>query len=520
MTFHLNRFSEESADSQWSRYLQTQSHVSDIGQVVTQNRKELESTIRTASAEQQRAIGRICGTLDEGFREVNRHLSEINSNIGGLRDEINAMAAMLDWKLSLMIEEQRLTNTLLGQVARLLRVPDSQKQRVYHIEQGLKYLKNAIREGIDSAFYTDALEGFKAAEAIERKDYITLNRIGQIHLYSIRHRSFAKAEEYFLKSAREALAEDVVGGTATANDLSPHGAQTSISTAHPFRAAAAEAYLYAGRAAYLQGRLAQAASCAAQARALVQEFTEGAFEHAKYLAAGGKAGECVEVLRGVIKQDRGFALKALADGDLNTRPPVLDLLSELSETAAASTKAELELCRSLITKESSVQGVLAEAEQRFAGGSFLASMGALDVLTTPQALDYQEYKQDNDVVYVRRVTVVTKLSDFIRRESQGIKTWERLKPDLAKRTDRKARQDHLSEGGCLGALAGFVLAFFGSCHPSRLEWDGTEFLGILVALSIFGLVVGWMRYDLTDKIVAARPFGGSDAEWDKLPSIK
>jgi hypothetical protein len=76
---------------------------------------------------------RVCGTLDAGFSEVGQYLKEINCNVSELRGEITAMASMLDWKLSLLIEEQRLTNELLGNIAQLLRIPDSQKQRVYYI---------------------------------------------------------------------------------------------------------------------------------------------------------------------------------------------------------------------------------------------------------------------------------------------------------------------------------------------------------------------------------------------------
>jgi hypothetical protein len=104
-----------------------------------------------------------------------------------------------------------------------LRIPDSQKQRVYYIEQGLKYLKNAILEGANSTFFIDALESFKESEKIEKKDFITLNRIGYIFLYSINHFNPGMAEEYFLRSSREAYAEAMIGGTSTANNFSPDG---------------------------------------------------------------------------------------------------------------------------------------------------------------------------------------------------------------------------------------------------------------------------------------------------------
>jgi len=55
-TFHYNRFSGESVNSQWSRYLQNQSYISDIGEIVSQNRKDLQATLNAASAEQKKSV--------------------------------------------------------------------------------------------------------------------------------------------------------------------------------------------------------------------------------------------------------------------------------------------------------------------------------------------------------------------------------------------------------------------------------------------------------------------------------
>jgi hypothetical protein len=347
-TFYFNRYSNESIGSQWIRHLQTRSYIGDISGIVSQNRKELQSTLQSASAEQRLAMQQVCGALDAGFSEVGQYLQDINCNISELRGEINAMAAMLDWKLSLLIEEQRLTNQLLGHIAQLLRIPDSQKQRVYYIEQGLKYFKNASLEGIDSTFYTDALEGFKEAECIEHKDYITLNYIGQIHLYSQQYMDFPLAEQYFLKSAREAFAESNVGGTTTSTGFRPGSHQSLIYDASSFKAATAEAYLYAGRACYLQQKLPAAIEYAAKAYNMVPVFTEAGFEQAKYLAANDQEDEAAKTLETVINKDRHFSTKTLLDADLASKKAVLDLLGDFH--AKAISRAEREYNRSLLSK--------------------------------------------------------------------------------------------------------------------------------------------------------------------------
>jgi hypothetical protein len=487
-TFYYNRFSGESANSQWSRYLQNQSYISDIGEIVSQNRKDLQATLNDASLAQKQAFQQVCGTLDDGFREVSQHLQEINCNISELRGEISAMAAMLDWKLSLMIEEQRLTNQLLGQVVRLLRIPDSQKQRAYYIEQGLKYLKNAIREGIDSTFYADALEGFREAERIERKDYITLNRIGQIHLYSRQHMDIPLSEEYFLKSAREAFAEDNIGGTPTATHLIPKGAQPLIYSESPFKAATAEAYVYAGRACYLQQKLPQAVAHAGRAYHLVPEFVEAGFEQAKYLAANSQDDEAAAVLQAVIGKDRYFAVKTLSDADLAGKKPVLMLLGDFHAKAISQAKQDFCCCRDIITSGSEARLVFEEAEYHLSHNSFLSAMKALDVLRAERRLPHKQYQLYSEVIQVKTVTPSHTLVEFIRAENQSIKHLQEL-TQLAKNVIVTNR---LKGGFAWGAVSGLLVGFIGNCTltPSHQSLDTGKWFATFLLYAVLGALIG------------------------------
>ena len=462
-TFYFNRFSGESIYSQWIRYVQTQSYISDVEEIVSQNRKDLQATLDTASAEQKQSFKQICGTLDDGFREVSQHLQEINCNISDLRGEISDMAAMLDWKLSLMIEQQRLTNQLLGHIAQLLRIPDSQKQRVYHIEQGLKYLTNAIREGIDSPFYADALEGFREAEQIERKDYITLNRIGQIHLYSRQHMDIPIAEEYFLKSAREAFAEANAGGTPTASHFAPKGNQPLIYSHSPFIAATAEACLYAGRACYLQQKLPQAVEHAGYAYRLVPEFLEAGFEQAKYLAANDQDDEAAAILQKVISKDRYFAIKTLSDADLNSKKSVLNLLADFHAKAISQAKQKLSRCKDIIRSDSKARGLVEGAERHLSQNSFISGMKALDVLTAHHQLPYDNYREDTFDIRRQTVTPSLTLVDFIAKENESAKHLELLKEEVKSARRKSDMQLFGCSGAVIGFVVGFVVMFFTGC---------------------------------------------------------
>lgn len=393
-SFHFNRFSGETAASQWSRYLQVEAYISDVGDIVSRNMDEIRSTMHDASAEQRQAFHQLCGALDNGFNEVTRHLRDVTHGIADLRSEINGMAAMLDWRLSLMIEEQRIATALLGELAQLLRIPDSQKQRVYYIEQGLKYLKSAIREGIDSAFFTDALEEFKKAEQIERKDYFTLNRIGHIYLYSRLYMDIPLSEQYFRDSARYAYAEAIADGTATTSRLTPKGDLPQSYSKNPFDAATAEAYLYAGRACYLQRKLPQAVANARNAYQLMPEFLEAGFEQAKYLAASDRDDEAATVLLTVMVQDRSFVVKMWLDSDLGSKERILKLVGEVRAKAISLVKRELSRSRdNIIALGGGVGALFDELERQLSTTSAMTVLDVLkvlDVLTVGGANDFDK----------------------------------------------------------------------------------------------------------------------------------
>jgi hypothetical protein len=399
-TFYYDRHSNVDIYSQWTNHIQTNAYVRDIDSIVSQNRQELQSTIQNSSAEQARAIQNVCGKIEDGFREVNGHLSDINFNISGLRSEINEMASMLDWKLSMLIEEQRVTNQLLGHIANLLRIPDSQKQRVYYIEQGLKYLKNALLEGSKSLFYDDSLDGFKEAEKIEHKDYITLKRIGQIYLYSAKYMNIPLAEEYFVKSGREALAEANAGGTTTSNHFRPNDSDTGIYSENLFQAEAAEAYIYAGRTCYLQQKMSQAIEYAEKAYKLVPGFLEAGFEQAKYLAANNQVFEAVKVLETVINKDRFFSLKTLIEKDLSSKKPILDLLESLQQKAVDKATLEFAECKRIMSAESTAKSIITEIENYISKNNYLSAMKAIDLLHAEYQLPYKTLNYDEGHVRI------------------------------------------------------------------------------------------------------------------------
>lgn len=455
--FYYNRFSDESIHSQWMKHFQMNAYLKDVDSIIAKNKDDLKFAMDVASDEQRKAFKQVCGTLEEGFKEVSQHLKTIDFNISGLRGEINEMASMLDWKLSLLIEEQKLTNLFLKKITHLLRIPESQKQRVYYIEEGLKYLKSAMLESVESSFYDQAHDSFEKAAEIA-KDFFTLNKLGQIHLYSKKYYDPATAEYYFLQSAREAFAESNVGGTTTSKHLQPNGNLSLIYNNDPFKAALAEAYVYAGRACYLQENFSFASKLAGEAYNLIPDFLEAGFEQAKYLVADGQDNEAVKILKTVISKDRYFSIKTLEDGDLIASHSILKLLDDLHIDVMNRATKELISIKDKIKSQSKAMETVNEIQSHIHKNSYLAGMKALDLLSANYTFPYENYVPESyDEINVITLTTPQPLLSFIKLENNSGANLERLKKEAQKEA-MATRRVYWGYGGLFfGAIAGFFV---------------------------------------------------------------
>lgn len=488
-SFYNDPHSHEDINSRWIKHIQNNAYIQDIGNIVDQNRIELQKTMEHTSNEHINVMRQVCGKLDDGFDEVNQHLKDINFNISDLRGEINDMASMIDWNFTQLIEEQRLTNQLLGEITKLLRIPDSQRQRVYYIEQGLKYLKNAIIEGGQSAFYIDSLESFKEAEKIERKDYITLNRIGYIYLYSEKHLNITLAEEYFMKSAREASAEDNVDGTTVSNHLIPAGHDSLIYSQYPYKAAAAEAYIYASRACYLQHKNKEAADLAGKAFILVPEYNDAGFEQAKYLAANNQEVEAVKVLERVIKNDRYFSIKTLGDQDLITKPAVLELLENLQKITISKANTGYKECKAIMKINSKAEQLIDEIESDISKNNFLSGMKALDLLNADYTLPFKIYKEGDEVIRWKALSPKQKIIEYVKKEKASAKEFEIVENNVKNKTIK----GRVAMYGYGAAFIGFFIGFFNGCSVSSFSMDWGTLFWTIIGFGGAGAIIGYFH---------------------------
>ncbi|MEI6784832.1 MAG: hypothetical protein WCQ21_28380 [Verrucomicrobiota bacterium] len=252
----------------------------------------LGSFVKQASREQIQAIdaasNRIAGGLvavADGIQALAWEQATTNRRLA----EANESLHQIDQRLSLLVEEQRISNVLQENIAQLLRIPDSQKQREHHLEMGLKFFKNARK---DSDLYHDALKELLLAEALLPSDYFVLHRIGMLYLYAPPVLDLTKAAECLAKAGKygavESDPEAIRLGNVLQKSIGTRFAAQAEPSARDISLVAADSYHQAAAAQYALGNFLEAAKLIVKAVTLDPEADTHRLFKAKYLAAAGQ----------------------------------------------------------------------------------------------------------------------------------------------------------------------------------------------------------------------------------------
>jgi tetratricopeptide (TPR) repeat protein len=362
--FIANHHSNIPIPEQWRTHLQRQEYVSDVTQAIRQSvdvyneqarhsSEAIVNSIRDSGAATTQAIGEMAdditemvslaavAQIEDARRNAMAIVGAIEQSTTQITDTMYAVGRTLDFRLNTLIDQQRVGNLLLNNIAVLLRIPDFQKERHYFIEQGFKHYHNAA---INSALMTDALENLLQAEAREKTDYIVLHRIGMIYLYSPAHVDLSLAKKYFIRAAQYAAVESNPSAQRLADILS--GALDSeLASQKPdpeaIKRLTADAFLQGALTCYLRNELSEALEYSAQAIQANPSYFIARFNNAKFLAASGHGVEAAKALEPAIRADRNYAASAADDGDLAARPEVRSLLQRLRDEAAQRLQSEL-----------------------------------------------------------------------------------------------------------------------------------------------------------------------------------
>ncbi len=112
---------------------------------------------------------------------------------------------MIDQRLSSMVYEQVTTNLLLNDIKDLLKLPDSEKEKLFHINSGLKFLSKV---NYNDSMIKDAIHEFEMAYKISPNDWFVNYYLGVCYLHYPNVLNLEKAERYYTTSIKYASIED------------------------------------------------------------------------------------------------------------------------------------------------------------------------------------------------------------------------------------------------------------------------------------------------------------------------
>lgn len=283
--------------------------------------------------EQRRGTRILANTIWEASEKQIKAIQAAANLIGGKIDVTNKHLSNLNRRMDMSIEQQKLSNNILNNIAELLKIPNSEKERQQAITLGIKFFVNASK---DEDLFQDSLDNFLKAEQMQPQDYFVLHRIGCIYLYVPKLMDIEKASIYFDKAAKYAAVESDPDAVRIANLLTNNvnAEYTKLRTdVNSIGLLAADSYNKAALAYYVMGDDEKAVLQQAKAVQFNPTVTNK-FTQAKYLCREGKdMGKAMNVLSNTIDQDIEIVNAIPLDMDLIEKQETLDLLNFKTEEA-------------------------------------------------------------------------------------------------------------------------------------------------------------------------------------------
>lgn len=273
--------------------LQQGNHIlSDIDKGIVQTNRGIAQMNRGINA-MASAINTLNSNMIAGMSQLDKNMV---AGLSAINDNISQCATMLQYQLQ-QIEY------VLQAILNELRIPESQRERRYHIEEGMKYFNKGMKSG-DCLYFEDALDEFTTATSIERKDFFSWYYIGMIHLYSKDHIDFDKALSAF--------------------DRYIHYADALPQRHNLFN----EALMMKAECYYLKQDLGQAYQTVER---IVPTNVKAALRAMKYLSASGvvdKQCQAVEILKQLIEKNPYIVMQVLEDFDLVSNKYILQYIKD------------------------------------------------------------------------------------------------------------------------------------------------------------------------------------------------
>jgi len=267
-----------------------------INTSVDRGLSQIDSSIQQLGSAVTKGFDQLGSAMSDGFSMLGDQMNQVAGEISGLN-------ANFQWGFGQMIAQMGGMNDALNTLIKLAK-EEVQRLAYNHFE----IARDAYRRGL----YEECLEELK--KAIEgdhvspgyKLEWRFHQMMGVVRLgffnCNLDLVDPSQAEHSFLLAARYAGADN------------------------PEEAAVA--FLGAGWAAFVQGKLTEALKHTDQAVALYSDLTEALFQAAKIRMASNKPGEALRLLRQAIQQSPAYVVKASADGDFRRHEAELNTFLE------------------------------------------------------------------------------------------------------------------------------------------------------------------------------------------------
>lgn len=275
------------------------------------------------------AANLVSSSVDNAANQISSSIKQAASAVCGKLDTIDTKLQFLNRRMDIVIEQNNMTNMLLVNIAELLKIPNSEKERQHEISLGIKFFANASK---DPDLFEDSLEHFLKAEELLKQDYFVLHRIGCIYLYAEKFLNPEKAYDYFTRAAKYARSESDPNAVRLANLLTTQankGYTAVFSNTDKIKMLAGDSYEKAAFSAYILGDLENAI----QNQRSAYQFCstgENQFLLAKYLAHNGDIDESVTNLESAIEKVPNVAAAVFQEKDMVERPEVIKSVVEMN----------------------------------------------------------------------------------------------------------------------------------------------------------------------------------------------
>lgn len=289
------------------------------------------------------------GTLNENVGQTNQHLKYLttatmrglsalyqeqkvtNHQLQNINQSLRAMGSMIGQGFSLLSERLNTTNTLLKNVLDELRIPETQRERRFHIEEGAKYLAMALKEN-DKFYYEDAIAEFETAIQIERKDFYSWFSLGFIYLRSVHHINIAKAVDAFERFVHYARAEAI--------QRNNQALKLKID----------EAYLLMAEAKYLLQNPYEAIQLTERCESNKEKALFMKVKYLSFMGDDGSQQRAADILRDMLHQNPFLSLQVLEDVDIIKNKWVVSMLDQMRCEAIAEVSKQYDILHQKVKK--------------------------------------------------------------------------------------------------------------------------------------------------------------------------